>query len=152
MRRFQLSMLLLTCIGVFFAYTSVMARSQPLPRLTIQTESNDAHSFVVKIAKTPEQQAKGLMFRESMLKNHGMLFINKSPTEMTMWMKNTLIPLDMLFIGKHNIITHIHHNAQPHSLEYISSEGEVSAVLEINGGRAETLNIMKGSKVIYDIP
>ncbi len=152
MRMIQVLTLLLSCAMLLLSVNDSLARSEPIPTLTITSQSGEAHSFITEIATTPKQQAKGLMFRESMPKNHGMLFINSTPIEMVMWMKNTLIPLDMLFIGSDSTITHIHRNAEPHSLTHIKSHGKAAAVLEINGGLAKALNINIGDTVSYDIP
>jgi len=80
---------------------------------------------------------------------NGMLFVHNRPTIISMWMKNTLIPLDMIFIDAAGIIIKIHDNAKPHSEDAITSEQPAKAVLEINGGLASSLNIQPGDKVIY---
>ena len=89
------------------------------------------------------------MFREHMDPDHGMLFEMDGTAITQFWMKNTLIPLDMLFIAPDGTIKTIHENAVPKSLDSISSEVPVSAVLELNGGRAQALGIAAGDKVIY---
>lgn len=100
--------------------------------------------FNVELALTAEQQMQGLMNRTSMEDTAGMLFIFNDEKERGFWMKNTLIPLDMIFIKKDGVIHHIHENAQPNDLTSIKSQGPVMAVLEVNGGIADKLNIKEG--------
>ena len=102
----------------------------------------------VYIASTAEQRRNGLMHIESMDTNEGMIFIYSQPAEISMWMKNTLIPLDMLFFDTSLRIQHIHRNAVPHSETTISSNGTVMGVIEINGGAAELFGILPGDSII----
>lgn len=115
--------------------------------LTITTKDGKVHAFKVELALTPQQQAYGLMNRTSLPENAGMLFFWAEEREQSFWMKNTLIPLDLIFIRKDGTIHHIHHNAKPHDLTALPSKGPVSAVLEVNGGTAERLKIAKGDKI-----
>ncbi len=120
-----------------------------LEKLEIAGKGGVTRSFEVEIAATPVDMEIGLMFRKSMEPDHGMLF-ELGRTDVTrFWMKNTLIPLDMLFIAPDGTIKTIHENAEPQSLEGISSEVPVSGVLELNGGRARALGIVAGDKVIH---
>ncbi|WP_345166233.1 DUF192 domain-containing protein [Sphingomonas daechungensis] len=114
--------------------------------LTIHSSSG-THKFTVEIARTPEQQARGLMFRESLAPDRGMIFPYDPPTDASFWMKNTLIPLDLVFIRPNGTVGRIAENAVPMSLEPIPSLEAVSAVLEIPGGRAAELHIKEGDKV-----
>ena len=118
-----------------------------LDKLVIVSKDGKQHSFDVEIAATDTDREVGLMFREHMDPDHGMFFeMNKN--EITrFWMKNTLIPLDMLFIASDGTIKTIHQNAVPKTLDPISSEVPVNAVLELNGGRAQALGISAGDKV-----
>lgn len=100
------------------------------------------------IADTPARRQNGLMFIESMNLYEGMLFIYAQPAEISMWMKNTLIPLDMLFFDQELRIRHIRRNTIPLSEEIISSNGTVTGVIELNGGAAETLGILPGDRII----
>jgi uncharacterized membrane protein (UPF0127 family) len=153
MQMIRLILILMVALGSYGGIEPTLARSEPLPLLTItNAQSEQSAAFHIEYAITPEQHATGLMHRSSLPKNQSMLFINKTAREVVMWMKNTLIPLDMLFIDEKNNISHIHHNAQPHSLEHIASQGKVKAVLEINGGLAHELNINIGDEVHYDLP
>lgn len=114
--------------------------------LTIRSASG-THRFTVEVAETPEQQAQGLMFREALAGNRGMLFPYDPPRAASFWMKNTLIPLDMIFIRPDRTIGRIAANTVPHSLEPVPSLEPVSAVLEIRGGRAAELGIRVGDRV-----
>ena len=111
-------------------------------------ESQDGEQrFKVELAQTPEERAIGLMYREQMAEDAGMLFDFGESQLITMWMKNTLIPLDMAFIDEHGVIKHITTDTTPRSLDPISSEEPVIAVLEVNGGVFERLGIKEGDKV-----
>lgn len=103
--------------------------------------------FTVEIADTAQARAQGLMYRKHMPKFTGMLFVYNEPQSVSFWMKNTYIPLDMLFINEFGIITKIHKNAQPHNLASIFGGNSVFAVLEINGGIADKLGIQPGDVV-----
>lgn len=105
------------------------------------------HRFVVEVASTPEQQAQGLMFRESLAPGRGMIFPSEPPRPVSFWMKNTLIPLDMIFIRPDGTIARVAENTVPLSLDPVPSLEPVSAVLEIAGGRARELGIKEGDKV-----
>ena len=118
--------------------------------LTITSASGD-HKFTVELATTPAQQEQGLMYRRSMAPDAGMLFDFGRPQPTTFWMKNTLIPLDMLFVGADGRIVNIHERAVPMSEAMIPSQGVVRAVIELNGGTAARLGIRPGDRVIYPI-
>ena len=118
--------------------------------LAIQT-ANGRHHFTVEIALSDRQQEQGLMFRRSLAPDAGMLFDYKSPTQITMWMKNTFIPLDMIFIGADGRIVRIAERTVPQSAEIIPSGAPARAVLEVNGGTAQRLGIKVGDKVIADV-
>ena len=108
-------------------------------------------SFTVELALSAEDQARGLMFRNTLAERHGMLFDFGEEREVSMWMKNTLIPLDMIFIRADGTIHRIAENTEPLSLGIIGSRGDVKAVLEIAGGSAKTLGIAPGAKVHHPI-
>ena len=114
--------------------------------LTIRSESG-AHRFTVEVAHTPEEQANGLMHRQSLAADRGMLFPYEPPQSASFWMKNTLIPLDMIFIRPDGTIARIAANTVPLSLDPVPSLEPVSAVLEIAGGRAAELGIREGDRV-----
>lgn len=117
--------------------------------LVIKTAKGKEHTFTVEIARTPSEQAYGLMNRKSMDKDHGMLFVFLTEDERSFWMKNTLIPLDMIFIQADGTIHRIHDSAIPHDLTPVNSRGPVLAILELNGGRAADLGIKAGDKVFH---
>ena len=106
------------------------------------------HHFQVELAATPETRRTGLMHRRRLAQDAGMLFIFSRSSRQSFWMKNTLIPLDMLFLAGDGRIMHLHHNARPHSLTPISSNVDVTAVLEINGGLSRRLKIKVGDRVL----
>ena len=102
--------------------------------------------FTVEIADEPHEQAEGLMHRESMASSAGMLFVYPAPQRAAFWMRNTLIPLDMLFVDATGVVQHIHHQAVPLDETPIFGGDAVLAVLEINGGLARQLGIVPGSQ------
>lgn len=103
----------------------------------------------VEIARTPQQMHQGLMFRTSLASESGMLFLSSKTRKVTMWMKNTYIPLDMWFIDENGVIVDIKYHAKPESLQYISSSQPVLAVLEVNAGYTQKMGIALGDKVRY---
>ena len=107
--------------------------------------------FDVELALTEAQREHGLMFRKSLGAYEGMLFDFYNEMPVTFWMKNTLIPLDMVFIAADGTVRHVHANAVPLSTDTIPSEFPVRAVLEINGGTARLLGIKSGDKVKHAI-
>ena len=131
--------------------------SSPLAHAELETgpltidSTNGAHAFTVELANDPEEITTGLMHRESMAPDAGMLFDFGQPREAAMWMKNTLIPLDMLFMDPAGKVIAIARNAVPGSLRTISPGVPVKAVLELNGGRAAELGIEPGDEVHHPI-
>lgn len=125
------------------------AAAQPanaLVPLVIRTAKGE-RAFTVEVARTAEQQAQGLMFRKALAPDGGMLFPMDPPRTASFWMKNTLIPLDMLFIRTDGTIAFIGANTVPYSREPVSAGVPVSAVLELRGGRATELGISEGDSV-----
>ena len=114
--------------------------------LTI-VSANGRHAFRVEVARSGDEQAKGLMFRTAMGANEGMIFPMEPARQASFWMKNTVILLDLVFIGPDKRIESIGANAVPYSLSPIGSRGSVSAVLELNGGRAAQLGLATGDRV-----
>jgi uncharacterized membrane protein (UPF0127 family) len=115
--------------------------------LTITTAKGKVRRFTVEVARTEAQQAQGLMNRESLSPDRGMIFPYDPPVAASFWMKNTLIPLDMIFIRADGTIARIEANTAPLSLDPVSAGELVGAVLELAGGRAAELGITAGSKV-----
>ena len=110
--------------------------------LTIRTKSA-THHFTVEVAATPEQQERGLMFRHSMEGDRGMIFPYDPPQDVSFWMKNTLIPLDIIFIRSDGTIVRITH-AKALDLTPLPAGEPIAAVLEIRAGRAVELGIKEG--------
>lgn len=106
--------------------------------------------FFVEIANDPDSRAQGLMYRETLARTAGMLFVYDTPAQLGFWMRNTLIPLDLLFVDERGRIIHIHHNAQPLDETVIYSNGLATAVLEINGGMAAQFGIGPGSDLQHE--
>lgn len=107
-------------------------------------------SLDVELAITHAQQAQGLMYRTKLADGEGMLFLHDAPREVRMWMRNTYIPLDMVFIRADGTVHRIAERTEPLSDTVIASEGEVTAVLELNGGAAGRLGLKPGDRVIHD--
>ena len=107
------------------------------------------HRFRVEVARTEAEQEKGLMFRTSLPADGGMLFPFAKPKIANFWMKNTLIPLDMIFVRADGSIDRIAENAIPESLDPVVSGGEVAALLEVAGGTAAKLGIDESAKVTW---
>jgi len=146
--------LLVLIVALFPVLAGPAARAQfqtfPTSELTIVTASGP-HPFRIELATTPEQKAQGLMFRRQLAPDAGMLFDFGQPIMATMWMKNTLIPLDMLFVGQDGRVVNIRERAVPESLDTIAAAAPVRAVIELNGGTAARLGIRPGDRVVYPI-
>jgi uncharacterized membrane protein (UPF0127 family) len=123
----------------------------PTSTVTVVTADGRQHVFKVDIADTDMTRARGLMYRRQMAADQGMLFDYKFETETAFWMKNTLIPLDMIFIRGNGTIANIAERAVPHDETGIPSAGAVRGVLEVNGGTAARLGIKPGDKVLNPI-
>lgn len=119
----------------------------PVEELVVKTAAGDTHKFHVELALTPDAAMKGLMDRKEMPEDHGMLFVFNDVRPRNFWMKNTLIPLDIIFINTDGTIRHIHENAVPHDETAIPSNGPVQYVLELNGGMAAKMGLKPGDMV-----
>jgi uncharacterized membrane protein (UPF0127 family) len=119
----------------------------PKEKLTIVTRDGVKHDFTVEMATTPQEQEIGLMFRPTVPPDGGMLFDWGHVRDSTMWMRNTLAPLDMLFINPDGTIHHIAEDTTPQSLAIIPSGGAVRATLEVAAGTAARLHLRVGDKV-----
>ncbi|MAB10348.1 DUF192 domain-containing protein [Hyphomonas sp.] len=147
MKRFLVSGM--AAFALVLSAPAALAELETSP-LTIES-ANGAHAFTVEIADEPEEITTGLMNRESMDPDAGMLFDFGQPREAAMWMKNTLIPLDMLFMDPQGKVIAIARETVPGSLRTITPGVPVKSVLELNGGRAEELGIEPGDEVIHPI-
>jgi uncharacterized protein len=140
-----------TFVLIWFATCFVMASwvsAAELQSLEIVSQSG-VHVFSVELAATDEQRERGLMFRKELPDGHGMLFDFETDRNIAMWMKNTLIPLDMIFIRSDGRISNIAESTEPMSTRIIPSRGAVRAVLEVAGGTAKRLGIMVGDRVAH---
>jgi uncharacterized membrane protein (UPF0127 family) len=126
------------------------ALAQSLDKLEVAS-ANGPHVFNVEIADNEVKRENGLMYRRFLPENRGMLFDFKEEASVSFWMKNTYIPLDMVFISRRGVVTKIVANAEPLSETPIPSGGPVLGVLEINGGLAARLGIKPGDRVTHPI-
>ncbi len=107
--------------------------------------------FSIEIADTVESRAQGLMHRAELAPSAGMLFVYESPTKVAFWMKNTLIPLDMIFTDETGRVVSIHENAIPGDLTSIPGKGMVFSVLEVNAGIVQRYGISVGTALRHDV-
>ena len=124
------------------------AWAAPKETLTIETSQGKA-LFHIDLAVTPREQETGLMHRKSLPADYGMLFVWPQEKHVAMWMKDTLIPLDMLFINNKGLIVYIAPNTTPESTKNISAAVPVKAILELAGGTAEKKHIEIGDQVLH---
>jgi uncharacterized membrane protein (UPF0127 family) len=150
MNRRTLLVLMTTATSLSVSTARAQVERLATSRLTIVSASGQ-HQFNVEVAETPQQMTQGLMFRRTLAPDAGMLFDYKEPTMATMWMRNTLIPLDMLFVDARGRIVNIKERAVPLSLDMIAAVAPVRAVIELNGGTAARLGIKPGDEVLYPI-
>lgn len=128
------------------------ARTEPsgLELVPLEIRSGErTHRFTVEVAATPDEQARGLMFRASLGPDEGMIFPFPSPRVASFWMRNTLIPLDMIFIRDDGTIARVAAETVPLSEEAVTSGEPVIAVLELRGRRAAELGIAEGDRVSW---
>jgi uncharacterized membrane protein (UPF0127 family) len=135
---------------VFAALSTSLAFAQSFDRLEIVAKSG-VHVFDVELALTPDQRSKGLMFRRELPNGQGMLFDFGSEGTVAMWMRNTYVSLDMIFIRADGTIARIAENTVPLSENTISSGAPVKAVLEVVAGTARRLGIAPGDRVAHRI-
>ena len=132
--------------------SSLSDRSESdLSILSIKTGNGQEHVFRVELALDAASQARGLMFRRKMADDGGMLFVYDREHVINMWMKNTFLPLDMLFAGRDGTIIAIAKRAEPFSEKIISSQKPAFAVLEVNAGTAERLSIRVGDHIVHPL-
>lgn len=136
--------------SIFLSASSQTVQAQNADSLTI-ISSEGRHEFSVELADTPESRARGLMYRRSMPEDHGMLFDFGRVDMVSMWMRNTYIPLDMLFVRADGSIARIASDTEPLSERPISSGEPVLAVFEINAGIADRLGIAPGDRIVHPL-
>lgn len=118
-------------------------------KLVLHSSTGD-YTFNVEVVDTPESRAKGLMFVQELADDAGMLFDFKEERPVSFWMRNTFIPLDMIFVGADGVVKNIHVNARPHDVTGIPSQGPVQFVLEIPGGRSVEIGLKPGDTMEHD--
>src|SRR5687768_2470850 len=127
-----------------------LAASDSQSDSTLIIATRDAqHRFTIELARTPADMERGLMYRDRLAPDHGMLFLYEDERPVSFWMKNTLIPLDLIFADSSGRIVQIAERAVPLSTALISSDSPVRAVLEVNGGTAVRLNIKVGDRLLH---
>jgi uncharacterized membrane protein (UPF0127 family) len=148
-RRLLLTLVALAPLAAWAQQPEITKAQPDLPKekLVIITRDGVHHDFNVEMATATDQQTVGLMFRKSVAPDGGMLFDWGSPRDSQMWMRNTLVPLDMVFINADGRIRSIAENTVPESLAVIDSRGPVRATLELAAGTTARLNIRVGDKV-----
>ena len=119
--------------------------------LVLKTDSGP-HRFTIELATTEQERVLGLMYRRNLAADAGMLFLYDTPQPIMMWMKNTYIPLDMIFIGADRRVHRIERRTEPFSTALISSEGDVEGVLEVSAGTADAIGLKTGDEVIFPAP
>ena len=151
----RLGLVIALCLFAFgLTYTAPsLAQNAPevgLESLVIVT-STGSHPFSVEVMRTDEERAKGLMFRRFMPKDRGMLFDFKREDNVAMWMKNTYLPLDMVFISKAGIVVNVAQNTEPLSERIIPSGAPTYAVLEVNAGTAKAIGLKAGDRIQHSL-
>jgi uncharacterized membrane protein (UPF0127 family) len=146
------AVLCLTLLGLAFS-PAALAQNAPevgLESVVIVTATG-SHTFSVEVMRTDEERAKGLMFRRFMPKDRGMLFDFKREDNVAMWMKNTYLPLDMVFISRAGIVVNVAQNTEPLSERIIPSGAPTYAVLEVNAGTAKAIGLKNGDRVQHSL-
>ena len=139
---------IICCAGFYAVLNAGWAEASDcqFDRISIRGDWGQA-TFTVEVADDPNERAQGLMFRDTMPATHGMLFLYEAPQQVSFWMKNTLIPLDMIFIRPDGSVSRIHENAIPHDTTLIDGGQGISAALEVNGGLTERFGIAEDSEL-----
>ncbi len=150
--RAAVSAALLLCLG-FWSLVSATGPGQAEMRkdvLRLITASGE-HRFQIEVALSAEDKARGLMFRRSLADDAGMLFPYEPPQEATMWMRNTYISLDMVFIRADGVVHRIESGTEPFSEAVIASRGDVLAVLELRAGIANRIGLKAGDRAVHSL-
>ncbi|MSU90947.1 DUF192 domain-containing protein [Rhodobacteraceae bacterium 2CG4] len=134
-------------IAATLAWSPLQAQEACAPdRLDVRANGASAR-FAVEVADDAEERAQGLMNRPEMPRFAGMLFVYEAPGPVAFWMKNTMIPLDMLFADETGTVRRIHRNAEPYSTDSIPGGDDIRFVLEINGGMSDLLGLTEGAQL-----
>jgi uncharacterized protein len=149
--RYLIASMLLVAAQLHAANTDEAMLDRYFERSSLQIATPDArlHTFNIWVADREARQQRGLMHVRSLAPDAGMLFIYARPQTLSMWMKNTYVPLDMLFVRADGRVDSIVENTKPESLAVIASERPVVAVIELNAGTAARLKIRPGAQVIH---
>ena len=146
----------LICLSLILAAApAVITAPAPATEKVVIETAKGERAFTVEVVRKDKDRNRGLMFRHEMAAGHGMLFDYDPPQQIAFWMKNTFIPLDIIFIGADGRILNIAEKTTPLSLERLPAEGKARGVLEINGGLSEKFGIMPGNRVrhaLFDPP
>lgn len=137
-------------VALLFLF-AVPLHAAPLEPLDITTSSG-VRRFEVEVMRNDAERARGLMFRRDLAPDRGMLFDFEREDRIMMWMKNTYLPLDMIFFGKDGRVVSIARDTEPLSERIISSGEPATTVLEVNAGTAARLGIARGDKLVYPVP
>lgn len=142
----------LICLAVAVAFVAITAGLADMRKdiLKLVTSSGE-HIIEIEVAESSADKARGLMFRRSLADNAGMLFPYTPPQEATMWMKNTYLSLDMVFIRADGTVHRVEAGTEPFSETVIASGGDVAAVLELKAGVAAKLSLRPGDKALHDL-
>ena len=127
------------------AQTQPATTTEPLEIVT----ASGRHLFAIEVMRTDAERSRGLMFRRFMPADRGMLFDFKTEQPVMMWMKNTYIPLDMIFMSRNGTVTHVAADTEPMSERTISSGPPAFAVLEVNAGVAAKIGLKPGDRVVH---
>jgi len=144
-----LALWIIVMFGVVQSFSGSIQQAKLTP-LTIATPKGN-FTYNIELAITDKQRRRGLMFRKAMARDYGMLFDFDRTQNVAMWMKNTFLPLDMIFMRADGTIAHIVENTTPHSLSIISSRFPVRYVLELNAGEASRTGMRPGQVMNYSI-
>ena len=144
----RLELIFVVAVGVGIGSLQALALELERSRLVVVAPTG-RHAFDVEIAATEAERQRGLMFRHALAPDAGMLFDYGAPVRVSMWMKNTLIPLDMLYIASDGRIVHIVERTIPHSLVALSAGRSIRAVLEVNAGTVARLELRPGDTVLH---
>ena len=137
----------LSLILIIFIWYNSTAKYK---KVTIHTSDNQTIIFEAELAISDQKRTKGLMYRKYLANDKAMLFLYDEEQIINMWMSNTTIPLDMIFINNNNIIMNIKTNAKPNSLSVISSKIKVNKILEINAGLVDKYKIKIGDNIVIE--
>lgn len=135
---------------MFWGAVSSVAAACQADVVTLKNDQIEIQ-FSVELAQTPEERSRGLMFRDSLPARAGMLFVFDPPRRVAFWMKNTLIPLDMIFVDRTGVVSRVHHGAIPGDETPIPGGDQVFSVLEINAGLAKRYGISKGTVLRHEV-